>query len=465
MFYIFNRYLSAEILFAWLLEAMLMFSFSLLTVALRFGFNINDIAQYDPHFVKTAALIAPYIIIFYYFDLYSSELYYPGRQMILKLFQATAVVSIVLFSIYFLFPLLKAWRGIFILNTLTLPLLVLIWRTLLIKWLNIKLPQKRVLIMGTGEMAKKIGAEVYREFADHGLQLVGFIDDDPAKFGQSIVNPGVIGGYGDIERIVMSEKIDRIIIALPDRRAKLPMSALLNCKMHGVSIEEGETFKERLSGKILLDHLKPSWMVFSDGFKSLRSRKILKRIIDIFSSLLWLILAFPIFILTALLIKLESEGPVIFKQKRVGETGKEFYIYKFRSMRQNAEKATGPVWAGTNDDRVTRVGKVIRKLRIDEIPQLFNVLKGDMSFVGPRPERAYFVNKLKEQIPYYEMRTLVKPGITGWAQIKYPYGATVQDAIEKLQYDLYYIKNISPFLDIMIIFWTIKVVLTGKGAR
>ncbi|MDP2689934.1 MAG: exopolysaccharide biosynthesis polyprenyl glycosylphosphotransferase, partial [Deltaproteobacteria bacterium] len=240
---------------------------------------------------------------------------------------------------------------------------------------------------------------------------------------------------------------------------------LLDCKLKGIQVEEGETFNERVTGNIPLDHLKPSWMVFSDGFKSLRSRKIVKRALDLFLAVVGLVAASPIMLLTALLVKLESKGPVILSQARVGENGREFNIYKFRSMREDAEVSTGPVWAGAKDPRVTRVGAVIRKIRFDELPQLVNVLKGDMSFVGPRPERLFFVTKLKDVIPYYEIRTVVKPGITGWAQIMYPYGATTHDALEKLQYDIYYIKNMSPLLDFLIFFWTIKVILTGKGAR
>mgnify|MGYP001611878982 FL=1 len=254
-------------------------------------------------------------------------------------------------------------------------------------------------------------------------------------------------------------------MALPDKRAKLPMSALLDCKLQGIKVEEGETFNERVTGKIPLDHLKPSWMVFSDGFKSLRSRKILKRVLDILMAFSMLIVAAPLMVITAAAIKLTSKGPAIFKQVRVGENGRNFNIYKFRSMRHDAEAGTGPVWAGASDSRVTLIGRFIRLTRIDELPQIINVVKGDMSFVGPRPERPFFVLKLREVIPYYEMRTVVKPGITGWAQIKYPYGATVQDALEKLQYDIYYIKNMSPLLDFMIFVMTAKVVLTGKGAR
>ncbi|MEK7845815.1 MAG: TIGR03013 family XrtA/PEP-CTERM system glycosyltransferase [Nitrospinota bacterium] len=464
MYYIFNRYLSVKTIIILLSEFIFIFLIALLTIAIRFGFEKSVILSYDTHLLKTSLITGIYIITFYYFNLYSPELFRPGRQMVIKLLQASTVGSILLFSIYFIFPDLKTWRGILLLNILILPPLFLAWRILLSKWMHVKLTSRRVLIIGSGELAKKIGGEIFNNHEEYGLRLFGFIDDDPVKLGQSIVNPGVIGGYGDITRIVNTENIDSIIVALHDRRAKLPMSALLDCKLKGVGIEEGETFNERMTGKIPLDHLKPSWVVFSDGFKSLRSKKLLKRIFDISVSTVGLIFSAPIMLITAVLIKLESKGPVMYKQPRVGEHGKEFNIYKFRSMRQDAETGTGPVWAKTNDDRITRIGKTIRKLRIDELPQLINVIKGDMSFVGPRPERAYFINKLKEVIPYYEMRNVVKPGVTGWAQIKYPYGATFNDALEKLQYDIYYIKNMSPLLDIMIFFWTIKFVLTGKVA-
>jgi sugar transferase (PEP-CTERM system associated) len=464
MYYLFNRYLPLKSLLTWISESFIIFLTALLVVAIRFGFRESAVTAYDPIFIKTIAMTLTYTIVFYYFDLYRPDLYPPGRQMIMKLAQAITVATIALFSIYYLFPSLKTGRGILLGNTLVLPLALLIWRTIFSRWLKVDLPEKRILIIGSGELATKIGAEIYKRI-EHGLRLVGFIDDNPDMMGQSIVNPGVIGGYGDIARIANSEGVDRIIVALPDRRSRLPMSALLGCKLRGITIEEGETFHERMTGKIPLDQLKPSWVVFSEGFKTLKSRKILKRIFDLVFSILLLICFVPIFLITALLIKLDSKGPVIFKQTRVGEHEREFKIYKFRSMRQDAETKTGPVWAETEDDRVTRVGKVIRKLRIDEIPQLINVVKGDMSFVGPRPERPYFVEKLKKVIPYYEIRTVIKPGVSGWAQIKYPYGSTYQDAQEKLQYDIYYIKNMSPLLDLIISLWTIKVVLTSKGAR
>ncbi|MFQ5558973.1 MAG: exopolysaccharide biosynthesis polyprenyl glycosylphosphotransferase [Nitrospinota bacterium] len=230
-------------------------------------------------------------------------------------------------------------------------------------------------------------------------------------------------------------------------------------------IVEGETFLERITGKVTIDQIKPGWLIFSEGFKSLKTKMRIKRVFDIVLSVVGLVLSSPIALLAALIIKLESKGPVIFKQVRVGEGGKEYDIFKFRSMRVDAETASGPVFAKEGDPRSTVFGRFIRKTRIDEIPQLFNTLRGDMSFVGPRPERPFFVAELKQAIPYYEVRTVVKPGITGWAQIRYSYGAGLKDAIEKLQYDIFYIKNMSILFDLIIIFKTIKVILAIKGSR
>ena len=450
--------------FVWVSEFTLIFISAVAAASVRLYFDNGNIQYYDPYFVKTVVLTLTYVIYFYYFDLYTPDMYRPSRAMFTRLMSASVLATVTLLTIFYMVPSLRTWRGILLIDTLMLPPMILLWRLLFSRVKSLNLPSKRVLIIGSGDLAKKIGGAIHRQ-SEYGLKLAGFIDDDPAKLGVSIVTPGVVGGYGDISRVVASDRISMIIVALPDRRSKLPMSALLDCKLKGISVIEGETFNERLTGNIPLDHLKPSWMVFSDGFQSLRSRKTVKRVFDIVFAVFCLIFSAPLMLLTAALVKLESRGPVIFSQVRVGENGKDFNIYKFRSMRADAEAKTGPVWANATDNRVTRVGRVIRKIRFDELPQLINVLKGDMSFVGPRPERPFFVSQLKEKIPYYEMRTVVKPGLTGWAQIKYPYGATEHDALEKLQYDIYYIKNMNPLLDMLIFFWTIKVVLTGKGAR
>ena len=471
MYFFFNRYISARSLFIWSSEFTLVIFSAFIAAALVAtvsSLHIPVQGEVISHSLElnTALFLAlANVMAFYYFDLFKPKLYPVGRKMVVKLAQAviaaTVLATLVHCSIYSINFLCSA---IMLANAIILPFILISWRTAFVKWLKIDFPEKRVLILGSGELAQKIGQEIYDE--EHKAHsLIGFIDDDPSKYGLSIVNPGVIGGYGDISSLVAAKNIDKVIVALPDRRAKLPMSALLACKMKGVAIIEGATFHERFTGKIPLDQLKPSWLVFSDGFKSLNSRKLLKRLLDIVVYVVLFIVTFPLMVVTSLLIKLESEGPILFSPLRRGENGKEFNIYKFRSMRTNAEEKTGPVWAVSNDDRVTRVGQLIRKLRIDELPQLINVIIGNMSFVGPRPERPFFVDQLKEIIPYYEIRDAVKPGITGWAQIKYPYGASTEDALEKLQFDMYYIKNMHIFFDLMIIFSTVKVVLGRIGSR
>ena len=274
----------------------------------------------------------------------------------------------------------------------------------------------------------------------------------------------IIGGYDQISSICKKDKVNRIIVALDERRGRLPIEQLLRCRLKGIRVDDGMAFTEDLAGKLSVESLHPSSIIFSDGFKKSLTFKKGKRYVDVILSFMGLLLSSPLWILISLAIKLDSRGPVLYRQERVGEDGVAFNLLKFRSMRINAEE-NGPVWAGCKDERVTRVGSVIRKLRLDEIPQMINVLWGEMSFVGPRPERLFFVEQLKKGIPYYSQRHVIKPGITGWAQIRYPYGASKEDALEKLKYDLYYIKHMSFFFDIMIILETAKVVLLGRGAR
>jgi sugar transferase (PEP-CTERM system associated) len=296
------------------------------------------------------------------------------------------------------------------------------------------------------------------------MVVSGFVGDDPDLVGVSIVNPKVIGLGDDIQRVVDENRVDKVVIAIQDRRGRLPINDLLALKMRGVEIQEATSLYEHLTGKIALENLKPSWMIFNEGFEVSRAMQLQKEVISFAVSLTLLLLFLPLLPLIALLIKLDSRGPVFHGQERVGQDGRTFMLWKFRSMQQDAEQKTGPVWAGLDDQRVTRVGKYLRRTRLDEIPQLFSVLKGEMSLVGPRPERPHFVKQLSEIIPFYNLRHSVKPGITGWAQINYRYGSSVEDAVEKLQYDLFYIKNMSWLLDIMIIFNTAKTVLVGKGS-
>jgi len=321
---------------------------------------------------------------------------------------------------------------------------------------------RRVLVLGVGERAKQI--ENLRRASDRlGITLVGFIDiglDDQSVSEAKIIRPNV-----SLRTLAERFAAEELVVAIDDRRKGLPVDDILDCKMHGIRILDQATFLERQLGKIRLDALHPSGVIFADGFTQAVIRRTEKRLFDIGASLFLLLLALPIMVIAAFAIMLESGRPIFYTQRRVGLRGECFDVIKFRSMRTDAEVDGKPVWAAKEDNRVTRVGKFIRKTRIDELPQLINVLKGDMSFVGPRPERPEFVSELAQAIPYYDLRHHVKPGITGWAQVSYPYGSSINDSREKLQYDLYYLKNYSVFLDVNILLQTIQVILWGKGAR
>ncbi len=321
---------------------------------------------------------------------------------------------------------------------------------------------RRVLVLGIGERARQI--ENLRRSSDRtGISIIGFVDlgiDSEAVSAGKIIRPN-----GTLFELATRFSADEIVVAFDDRRKGVPVNEILECKMHGIQILEEADFLERQLGKIRLDALHPSTMIYADGFTQAVLKKTEKRLLDILLASVLLVFSLPIMLLTALAILIESGGPIFYSQRRVGLRGASFDVFKFRSMRQDAESDGKAVWARREDDRVTTVGQFIRKVRIDELPQLINVFKGDMSFVGPRPERPEFVAELDQAIPYYNLRHHIKPGITGWAQVSYPYGSSIKDAREKLQYDLYYLKNYSVFLDINILLQTIQVILWGKGAR
>jgi sugar transferase (PEP-CTERM system associated) len=323
--------------------------------------------------------------------------------------------------------------------------------------------QERVLVVGTGETARRVARQIIdqHEFA---YRVVGFIDEDASRIGERIVNPAIIGTPADMDRLIGLHQIDRIVVGMSDRRGRLPVEELLRAKMAGVRVEEATTTYERVTGKILIDDLRPSWLIFSDGFRVSRVTRLMKRSIDLLLSTVLAVLTLPLMVVTALLVMLEDGRPVLYRQERIGENGRPFTLAKFRSMRKDAEKGGTPIWATKGDGRITRIGRVIRKTRLDELPQLWNVLRGDMSFVGPRPERPFFVDQLSKEIPFYQQRHAVKPGLTGWAQVKYRYGSSLEDATEKLRYDLYYIKHLSVIFDLTIVVDTVKVVLFRKGA-
>jgi sugar transferase (PEP-CTERM system associated) len=324
---------------------------------------------------------------------------------------------------------------------------------------------ERIVVLGSSEEAQRL----CRLVLDHpmaGFELLGLIEEPgQPPLPHAPGDPPVLGRLSDLRQLCRDEAISRVVVALRERRGMVPVDTLLQCRMDGVLIEEREAMYERLTGKLAVESMRPSYLIYGRGFAKDPLTLVTKRVLDITVSLVGLLLTLPISLTAALLVKLTSKGPVFFRQVRVGEDGKEFELIKFRTMRTDAEKDTGPVWAQQNDSRVTVVGRFFRRTRIDEIPQFLNILRGQMSFVGPRPERPHFVAQLAEQIPFYPLRHTVKPGLTGWAQVSHPYGASIDDAREKLRYDLYYIKNLNLLFDLNIMLRTIGVILRGTGAR
>jgi sugar transferase (PEP-CTERM system associated) len=401
-------------------------------------------------------------VCFYYNDLYDLTIVHSSRELLIRLLQAAGAASIIIALLYLLVPSLNIGNGIFVSSLVIFLIAIIAWRLLFNRLAYASNLEERVLIVGSGATARTLARQIQHQH-DFGYRVVGYVNDQPG--GQGVLNPATLGAAEDIPRIVRDYDVDRIVVALSDRRGHLPIAELLEAKLSGIQVEDATTTYERLTGKILIDDLKPSWLIFSDGFVISRWTRFVKRAFDLLLGSVGFLLAAPLTLLSALAVYLDSEGPILYCQERVGENGRLFTVYKFRSMRVDAEKAGTPMWARQDDDRVTRVGRIIRKTRLDELPQLWNVLRGDMSFVGPRPERAYFVEQLSAEIPFYQQRHAVKPGLTGWAQIKYQYGSSVEDAMEKLRYDLYYIKHLSIALDLSIVFDTVKVIIFGKGAK
>jgi sugar transferase (PEP-CTERM system associated) len=404
----------------------------------------------------------------YYNDLYDLKVTDTFQELGIRLLQALGTAAIILAGIYVIFPKAIVGSGIFAVSIVFVIILIVSWRFIYALILSYGIFNQKIIILGSGRLAQNILNEIIIR-KDSGYTVAVNVQDaleDP-DFSCDQIQTKIIckKDYDGLCDLADQLDIKKVVVALKEKRGKLPLKELVRCRVRGIDVIEGTSFYEMLAGKLIVDQINPAWIIFSKGFYKSRTRRFIKRTIDLILSVSMIILFLPLIILTAILIKIDSTGPVLFSQERVGKNKTPYMLYKFRSMVQDAEKQSGPVWASDNDKRITRAGSVIRKWRVDEIPQLWNVLKGDMSFVGPRPEREFFVNKLEEIIPYYGERFSVKPGLTGWAQVCYSYGASVDDAVEKLNYDLFYIKNMSVFMDLMIILRTIKIVLFGKGAR
>jgi sugar transferase (PEP-CTERM system associated) len=468
MIHAFNRYIPLKYVLIFFAEHAVLLVCGYLAIALR---SIALHAEFDPAtighdptlFWRVFLITIVCQLCLAYNQLYT-QITPPVGVLLTRLFQSFAVAWGMLFVIYFLLPGLETGRPVFLFHLSLSPLFIALGRLGFADLLNRGEFREKVLIVGSGHLAKLVGRHLMTHH-DPGFEVIGFIDQDPARIGAPVINPRVIGIPEQIPAIVRAHNVRKVIIALPERRGRLPLDPLLACKVAGIEVLDGLSFYERLTGKIVVEGLNPGWLIFSEGFSRQRLTFVTKRIIDVLCAGVGLILSAPLLAMFAILIKLDSKGPILYRQVRVGEGQRLFTLLKLRSMQADAEAKNGPVWAMKDDPRATRVGKIIRKLRIDELPQIINVLRGEMSFVGPRPERPEFVATLADKVPYYNLRHSVKPGITGWAQIRYQYGASVEDAVEKMHYDLYYIKNLSLGLDLLVFFETARIMLLGKGAR
>jgi sugar transferase (PEP-CTERM system associated) len=388
----------------------------------------------------------------------------PG--IILRVLVGMVLGSIGLIMIFYLFPQLYMGRGIFTLALGISLILICILRIIYYQMVDQSALKRRVLVLGTGERAASIERSLRRKSDYRGFEIIGYVQLIEGK--ESVDKSKTFRLDTSIVDFALKKDVDEIVVAMDERRRSFPIDDLLECKLQGIEILDLLNFFERETSKIKLDLLSPSWVIFSQGFRRGGLRTYIGRLFDLFASIIILLITWPFMLATTIAIVIECRSfqcPVLFRQTRVGLNGKEFEVLKFRSMVVEAEKDGKAQWATKNDSRVTRVGRFIRKTRIDELPQLFNVIRGDMSFVGPRPERPEFVKDLGMKLPYYDERHRVKPGITGWAQMNYPYGASDRDALEKLQFDLYYVKNNTLMLDLLILLQTVEVVIFGKGAR
>jgi sugar transferase (PEP-CTERM system associated) len=431
----------------------------------RFGSRFSEGFLEENGILKTVIVAVILQGCLYFADLYDLRVLADRRELFIRLVHALASTSFLLAALYYWFPSLIIGRGVIMIATLLVITLVLGWR-LTFEWLSRRArPRERLLLVGTSAAAVDLARELFARRHELGVEIVGFVDPDPARVGAHVLNPGVIGTVDDIPSIVRARGVDRVVVSLADARGKLPVDKLLEMKLDGVTFDHLASVYEEYTGKIAVENLRPSWFIFSPGFKKSRLLSGSKRFIDIALAGIGFVVALPVMALVALAIRLTSPGAVLYHQRRVGQHGRIFTVHKFRSMRWDAEAATGPVWASKDGDtRVTPIGSWLRRTRLDELPQLWNVLRGDMSLVGPRPERPEFVTDLTKQIRFYGQRHIVRPGLTGWAQVRYTYGATTEDALQKLQYDLFYIKNLSIALDLFVMFATVKTVVMRKGA-
>jgi sugar transferase (PEP-CTERM system associated) len=454
---LFNVYYPVRTLLLLAVETMVVFASFLLGIMLAFPEERYIVLNYQSGYLKILVATVLVLICSHGFDLYDATRIDKKGELYFRLFLVPGLLALVLAGIGLFFPRVLPGNNASLIGLVILTVGLFGWRTAY-GWL-IQQPymQEKVYVLGTGERAQRLvqGLGQSREL---GIDVTGWSGNVEGALTREAT-------AAHLMEMAAAHRVHRVIVAMPDRRGSIPLQELLQLRLNGVRIEEATSWLEKMSGRIEVEQLYPSWLIFAEGFRFSSSFNLMRRALSTLMSLILLLVVLPILPFVILAIKLDSKGPVLYRQKRVGRAGHIFSCYKFRTMRQDAEADTGPTWAGDDDPRITRIGKFLRASRLDEIPQLWCVFKGDMAFVGPRPERPEFVEWLTKEIPYYGVRHAVRPGITGWAQIRYKYGNSVEDAKQKLQYDLFYIKNASLGLDILIMLQTIKIVLLGRGAQ
>ncbi|HEV3304891.1 MAG TPA: TIGR03013 family XrtA/PEP-CTERM system glycosyltransferase [Candidatus Sulfotelmatobacter sp.] len=408
-------------------------------------------------YLKILVVTVAVLLFSHWLDLYDSSSLSKHWEQSLRILLVLGFVALALSAIGFLFPQFLPGNGSALLGLIILSCTLFCWRGAYGWMVKQPILRERVYVLGTGDRAERL-VQGLRERSTMGIEVVGWTGDVEGELTRESVATHLIASS-------RGRGFHRVIVAMPDRRGTLPVEELLDLRLRGLRVEEATSWLEKMSGRIEVEQLYPSWLIFAEGFRFSNSFRLVRRLLNLLLALVALVVSLPLLPFIVLAVKLGSPGPALYRQKRVGRRGQVFFCYKFRTMRQDAEADTGATWATDDDPRITRVGKFLRSSRLDEIPQLWCVLKGDMHFVGPRPERPEFVEWLSEKIPYYGVRHMVRPGITGWAQVQYKYGNTLDDAREKLQYDLFYIKNASFGLDMLIMFQTIKIVLLGRGAK
>jgi sugar transferase (PEP-CTERM system associated) len=408
-------------------------------------------------YLKIFAITGIVLLFSHWFDLYDSSRLGAKWDQILRLLLVLGFVALTLGAIGFIYPGIVPGNGSALAGLIILTFTLLGWRASYSWMVKRSFLRERVYVLGTGERAERL-VRGLRERSGLGIEVVGWTGNVEGELTREAVASHLMG-------LAQGRGVHRVIVAMPDRRGTLPVEELLDLRLGGVKVEEATSSLEKISGCIEVEQLYPSWLIFAEGFRFSSFFRLVRRALNFSVALAGLVISLPLLPFIVLAVKLDSSGPALYRQHRVGRRGLIFYCYKFRTMRTDAEADTGATWATDDDPRITRVGRFLRSSRLDEIPQLWCVLKGDMHFVGPRPERPEFVEWLSKEIPYYGVRHVVRPGITGWAQVQYKYGNTLEDAREKLQYDLFYIKNASLGLDLLIMFQTIKIVLLGRGAQ